>query len=344
MFQERRLAAVIAYISNRLGLVDAYSLLRKQITKSQVIVLTYHRVGNPTEFPWNFPLVTMQNFENQIKYLRKTYNIISLNTLVNHIRDREPMSGKSVVITFDDGYRNNFTHAYPVLKRYSIPATINLVTAHIGTGNLFWWDKIKYVLWNTKLKKIDLGEFGEHRLQSINDRVRLASNINQKLKIKPEKEKNLIIKKTIHVSGVHIPANLGKELILSWDDIMEMNNNDITFGAHSLTHPNLAKLPTEQARHEITCSKRSIEERIGREVTVFCYPNGDFNTEIIKLVNDAGFYCAFTTTPRIVDSKTSFYELGRISGGWNLDTLKLFSCGAYSDLNTMLLRMRGKYN
>lgn len=338
--QARTLANLIACVGNHLALTDAYGLLRGHWAKLQVVILTYHRVGDPNEAPWNLPLVTTRDFENQMRYLRKTYNILPLDTLVQYIQQGHCLPAKAAIITFDDGYKDNFLYAYPILNKYNISATINLITAHIGTGNLFWFDKIKFALWNTMLEEVDLDEFGEYRLRSVNERVRAASNINGKLAKKTEKEKNLAIAKIINILHVDVPTNLGKELILSWDDIMEMNRNGVTFGAHSLTHPNLTKLPVEQAKREIAKSKMDIEERLGRAITVFCYPNGDFNAEISELVEEAGFHCALTTNPRMVKHKTNLYELGRIPGGWNLNTLKLFSCGAYSDIDAVLSRMK----
>lgn len=338
--QKRRLATLIATVTNHLGLVDAYGLFRRLLVKSQVAVLTYHRVGYPDEFPWNVPMVTTQDFENQMRYLRKTYKILSLDTLMRYIQQGDYLLRKAVVITFDDGCKNNFTYAYPILKKYNVPATINLITDHIGSGDLFWWDQVKFALWNTALKEIDLDGIGKYRILSTNDRMRAASNLNDKLKKMSNTERGPIIHSVIHMLGVHIPANLGKELILSWDDVIEMGGNGITFGAHSLTHPNLTRLSLEEARYEISQSKRDVEERLGHGVDVFCYPNSDFNTEIVNLVKEEGFRCGLTAVPGMVNPKTKLYELGRISGGWNLNTLKLFLCGVYSDFFTIWQRLR----
>jgi len=182
LHQARRVATLIAYVTRHLGLIDAYSLLRRQIAKSQVAIFTYHRVGDPDEIPWSVPMVRTQDFENQVRYLRQEYSILPLDTLVRHIQEKDSWPRKAAIITFDDGYRNNFTHAYTILKKYNVPATINLTSAHIGTGNLFWFDKVKFCLWHTKRKVIQLDKLGKYYVRSNTDRRRVAYKINEKLK------------------------------------------------------------------------------------------------------------------------------------------------------------------
>lgn len=333
--RERRLADMIGSVTNRLGLTDAYGSLRRRLAGSQAVVITYHRVGDPNEFPWNLPIVSTRAFESQMRYLKRSFEILSADTLVTRLEQGKYLPPRAVVITFDDGYRNNFTHAYPVLRKYDIPALINLTTAYIGTGNVFWWDRIKYSLWETKLDEINLGELGEFNLSSVNERVRAAFAINNKLKARPNNERNLLIDNTVYASGVNIPADLGHQLILSWDEIKEMSRNGISFGAHSRTHPILMKLSPEEARQEIAQSKKDIEDKLGIEVTGFCYPNGDFDSKIVDIVKGAGFRYGLTAVPEMINNESRLHELGRVSAGWNVNTLKLFMSGAYADMYTI---------
>lgn len=336
-----RLANQIARITTYAGFVDSYGFIRKQLFKSQVAILSYHRVGDPNEFPWNVPMVTTEDFESQMKYLIKSFEIISIDAVIKCLLQGDYLPKKAVIITFDDGYKGNFTYAYPILKKYNMTANINVSTAHIDTGNIFWWDKIKWVLWNTKLQHIDLGKFGIYRLHSLDDRIRLALNLIDKLKKLSEKEKNLTIKEIIRASGVRIPLDISDKLILSWNDIREMQIGGITFGAHSLTHPNLTKIPYEAARVEISQSKKDLQEKLDQEITLFAYPNGDFNNDTIELVKDEGFDCGLTTIPMMFNQRIDPYKLGRIPGGWNLNTLKLFLCGVYPDLWSIYHYMKG---
>lgn len=305
-------------------------MLRGRLCKSQMAILLYYRIGDPTEYPWSIPPVSTQDFENQIRYLCQTRELLSLDELTSRLRENQSLPSKAAVITFDDGYKNCYTNAYPILKKYHVPATIFLTTGHIGTGKLFWWDKVSYIAFNVRktLKPDD----PRHR-QSL-------PQLRRQLKRLSEENKNLMIEEFVEASGIAIPPLLGKELILSWDEVREMNSNSITIGAHSVTHPILTRLSPEQARSEIIQSKRDIEERVGCVVTVFAYPNGlfgDFDAQTVGFVKEAGFHCAVTGVPRMINVEADLYQLGRISIVGNFDMFKLFLSGLYSDLKLYLV-------
>ncbi len=329
-------------IANNLGITHTYALMKRRLTQSQVAIITYHRVGDPAEFPWCLPLVAVQDFESQISYLRSSFKIMAMDDLVNCLENGNYLPEKAAVITFDDGYKNNFTHAFPILKKYGVMAHINLATSHVDAGSLFWCEKIKYALWETGLQKIELDELGQYRLGSSLERANAAARINLYLATFPENKKNLTIDKIIRMAGVKIPVELGRKVALSWDDVREMSKNGITFGAHTLTHANLAKLPLKEARHEIAQSKRDIEDKLQQEVAGFCYPNGDFNDEVINIVKDEGFRYGLTAIPGMINKNAKLHELRRVSGGWNVNTLKLFMSGAYSDLYNIWQGLKGK--
>lgn len=337
---KREILRAIASTANHLYFLDAYSFLRRKLFKSSAVILVYHRVG-PQEDTWSSLPVSPLDFERQIRYLYQAYEVLPLDKLVQYIQEGKTLPPKAAVITFDDGYKDNYSYAYPILKKYNVPATIFLATGHIGTGNLFWWDKVGYLIQNTTLESLELNELGVYPLQSIGNKSEAISKINERLKIYSEEKKNLLIEKLVSVSGVDTPANLGKELILSWDEVREMNDSGITFGAHSVTHTILTKLPLKQAKHEIIQSKKDIEEKLGQLVTAFSYPNGnfgDFNTELIKFLKESGFTCAVTGIPGMVSLKASLYELGRIYAVERFDTFKVMLSGLYSDLKGISTR------
>jgi peptidoglycan/xylan/chitin deacetylase (PgdA/CDA1 family) len=329
---------LIASVANHSGLVDAYSCLRRLATWHAAI-LFYHRVGYKGTLS-SLSQRAGPEFESQIRYLSKAYEVLPLDKLAEYVQGRETLPRKAVAITFDDGYKDNYIYAYPILKKYGVPATIFLTTGYIDSGNLFWFDKVTYVIQNTCLKALELGELGTYSLRSNSDRLQAISRITARLKELLDERKNLLVKNLVRMSGVDIPANLGKEVILSWDQVREMSDNGIAFGAHSVTHPILTKMPLEQARREVIESKRHIEEKIGKSVTTFSYPNGeptDFNDDIKEILKENGFTCAVTGAPRrLVTLEADLYELGRIKPGRNLDTLKLSLSGLYPDLKSIL--------
>lgn len=323
---------LVASTFNQLGILDAYALLRRWISKSHVAILTYHRVC-PHKDKWSFESLSLKNFETQIKYISRNYEILSLDKLVEGIQSGKSLPKKAVVVTFDDGYKDNYLHAYPIFQKYHIPATIFLATGYINTGKLFWWDKVAYIIHHTSLKKLKLENLGSYSLQSELDKSRANSIITERLKKFPENKKNLLIEKLLDICQVEIPSDLGKKLILSWEEVKEMSNEGVAFGAHSVSHPILINIPLKQAKKEIIQSKKDIEEKLSKKVTSFSYPNGSFNANIIELVRKSGFnYAVSVHNENLISSKDNIYQLSRIFASEDFNKFKIKICGLWGDL------------
>ena len=328
MINSLKTAAAIA--ANYSGLLDGYALLRRKLTKSQVGILLYHRVC-PSNDSRSLRPLSPRSFERQMEYFHRNYEILPLDRLVQYIQQGRPFPEKAVTITFDDGYKDNYLYAYPILVKHGIPATIFLTTGHIGSSKLFWFKEVKYVVQSTPLNHLELGELGSYPLGTEGDRFRTGLIITRRLRNLPEERKRGLIEKLINTCQVDIPDNLGEELLLSWDEVREMSDDGISFGAHTVNHPVLTNLPLEQARWEIVQSKKDIEEKLGKEVTAFAYPFGPFNAEIAGLVKESGYTSAVTTESGLVNPKTNPYELPRIGAVRNFNKLKLVFSGLYQD-------------
>ena len=326
-------ARPIITLANRSGFINTYSHIKSNI-KSKVIILVYHRVITDYK-SWSIDTVDKTDFEKQMIYLQKTHDIITLDKLVYALVKKKPLSKKTIVITFDDGYKDNYTNAFPILKKYNIPATIFLTTGHIGTDNIFWWDKIGYIFNYSNQNIFDIEDFDFLKNNSIHNKPQTLTQVFKEFKKLPDDEKELFINKLIKKSKVDIPKNIGKNLIMSWEEVKEMNENGIDFGAHTVTHPILTNISLSQAKQEIIQSKIDIEKRLKTTVKSFCYPNGqadDFNNEIINIIRESGFNCAVTTIPKTVEPDANLFNLGRIPPGWDFDAFKFCISGLYSDL------------
>jgi peptidoglycan/xylan/chitin deacetylase (PgdA/CDA1 family) len=319
--------------SDKIGLLDSYAFMRRNITKSQVGILMYHRVSKVDN--WSLKPESPDNFQMQIEYLCNNYEILSLGKLVQAIEQGKPLPIKGVIFTFDDGYKDNYTYAYPILKKHRIPATIFLTTGHIGGENLFWWDKVNYVIHKTLATQISLDSLGSYSLVSELDKTYSSLMIVEKLKTLPEESKNTLIKTLLEISGIDIPHDLGEKMILSWEEIREMSNDGIDFGAHSVNHPILTKIPLTQARWEIKQSRKDIEEKLGKQITAFSYPNGNFNLELINIAKSLGFSCAVSVNPKLVSPGADLYALGRIGTNNDFAKFKVALCGLWGDLGKL---------
>jgi peptidoglycan/xylan/chitin deacetylase (PgdA/CDA1 family) len=318
-------------VADTVGLADAYAFLKRKYLGSQVVILIYHRVcTRKTE--WSFASLSPQSFEKQVKYLSENFEMLSLDELVSQVRQHRILPRTVAVITIDDGYRDNYVNAYPILKRYRSPVTVFLTTGHIGTDNPFWWDKVGYAVHNTSVTRLDLGEAGQYALGSDSSRNVAATMITENLKKLPEQRKNLLIDKLLRTTRVGIPKGMGNELILSWDEVRQMSADGIAFGAHTVTHPILTRVPLEQARWEIAESKKIVEAATGRKANFFSYPCNKFSDEVVRTVAMSGFMGAVVSNQKWVTSATDPYRLGRIGATEDFGLFKIVLSGLRGDL------------
>jgi len=318
--------------------------------KSPVIrIFSYHNISD--EKKHLFAGVSVKNFKEQISYLKRHFQIISLGELIK-CKKSKSLPKNSAVITFDDGYRNNYQHAYPILLEQKAPATIFLATDYIGTNDMLWTDKLNYMFKHTKanaleiespaLKKKTGKRENEKTRQGLDDslfphqsheKTGNPSKIEMKFKLGNATEKLIALNavrdilKSVNNKRrdellTHIEERLGvsengkyREM-LSWEEVREMQGCGITFGAHTQSHPILTHIPIEQARREMQDSKSEIEKRLSCEVICFAYPNGlekDFNRDIIKILQEAGFQCALTNINGFVHPDDNPFELRRVN-------------------------------
>lgn len=322
--------------AEKLGLVSAYSICRRHLTGSQIAILMYHRVS-PNNNDMFLQSLTPESFEKQIQHFQSEFTIIDLEELVKSRISSCSLPKKVAVITFDDGYKDNYTYAYPILQKYDAPATIFIATGYINTGKLFWWDIIGYLCKHTHVGELKLNGVCNCSMKTESDRMNAKFQITQKLRRLSESQKWPIIKGLLEASEVILPHNLGKDLILSWSEIERMAEGGITFGAHTVNHSILTKEPLEVAKKEIVQSKKEIEDMLGREVSTFSYPDGCFNNEIIDIVRKSGFTCAAAVSPlRLVGKKDNPYCLHRIIPVENSVMFKAMLAGLIGDMEVLL--------
>lgn len=259
-------------------------------------------------------------------FLAKNYNVVSLEELIDTVKQNKTLPRKAVTITFDDGYTDNYINAYPILKDNKLPATIFLATDYIGTGKLLWFDKVWQVLKNYgDLSKIEIPENiceEDLRAQLLNIlmdnslekdvAVDLVTSLMKKMNIK---ERTALIKYIVENSPHQKQED---SLMLSWEQVIEMSKNRISIQGHTKSHQNLKEISEKEAKIEIIEGKKEIEKRINKKVTCFSYTYGEFNDRIKALVSKADFDCACTTIHGNNRLNSDIFELKRINMTENL--------------------------
>lgn len=321
-------------LANYSCFLDVYGFIRNKVKGTSAAILIYHRIG-PKEDSWSLEPLNTKAFEKQLSCLAKNFEIVTLEKLADIIDQKSPPESRLAAVTFDDGYQDNFIHAYPVLEKYGVPATIFLTSGLIGSDSLFWWDHISYIIQHTSLKTIRLSGLGSYALHTSAQRRQAADAVIKKLKEYPEVRKKILINHLIKLAGVEIPGGTGKKLVLTWQQVREMACNKIKFGAHGVTHAILTKMPLSNAKREIINSKKEIERNIGETVLTFSYPNGSYNQNIIDILKTGGFKCGVTVQNALVNPGSNPYELPRIRQTENLSKFKAMSSGLYPDICAM---------
>jgi len=275
-------------------------------------IFIYHRVNDDRD-PFSLDAMPVLQFRQQMEYLTRNFHIISLDQIA-----RGAFSGNGqkhcVAITFDDGYRDNFLFAFPVLKELGIPATIFLATGYIESGELPWYDQVCLAFKLTLQSRISLSVHSEDlSLNTQNARLHALQHTLAVLRAVNENTRLQLLNELFQQLRVPPRLNL-PNVMLSWDEVCRMSKYGIGFGAHTVTHPVLAGLSRERLEDEVLGSKKSVENRLQHRVRHFAYPFGkpfDIGPEAKRLVRAAGFETAVTTVPGVNDPAQDPFELKR---------------------------------
>jgi peptidoglycan/xylan/chitin deacetylase (PgdA/CDA1 family) len=234
---------------------------------------------------------------------------------------RNDVPDNLIVITFDDGYRDNYTNAFPILKELSIPATIFLATDGIGSGGILWHDRVFSAFRKTNVNFLEeFGSLSRHRLGTIGEKLFAQQEVLNFIRSQDDRERMHWIDLLVNKLEV-ADCSEARGLMLSWDEAYLMHKSGISFGSHTVTHPILSKLSCDQARQEIEGSKAIIEKSLATQVRSFAYPNGktnDFSDSTKRLLKEAGYICALTTEFGTNEPNQDLFELRRATP-WDHD-------------------------
>ncbi len=266
---------------------------------------------------------TADDFDMHLRVLAKFFRVFTLSEALAML-DKKALPARSVAITFDDGYADNATEALPILNRHGLKATFFVATKFID-GELMWNDKIIEAIRSCEsnclsLEHLGLGEFS---LENTLSRRAAIDELLGKLKHVPEPERSNTVLEIVTATKSEIPGRL----MMTEDQLNALVSAGMEIGAHTVSHPILAKQSDEVAKHEIAASKRALREMLGVAVSNFAYPNGrpgiDYNESHALQVRNAGFDAAVSTRTGTVRFATDRYQLPRY-GVWDRDEWKLF--------------------
>jgi peptidoglycan/xylan/chitin deacetylase (PgdA/CDA1 family) len=289
----RTLATPVRWTSHWSGI----ALKRAQKIR-QPRILMYHIVGDEE--------LSVQQFEWQIKFLRARFEPTRLGTLVDRLQSNT-LSGREVVITFDDGVRNHYEVAWPLLRAHDVPATFFVCPDLTESGEWLWRTDLRMRL---KLLDADERAAAAHRSGCRAEGVEAIMEWTKNLPMDDRIAFQRDIKQ--HTSGFS-PSRQQMECYtpLTWDQLRQMDASLITIGSHTRTHPMLPTLDASDLDDEIAGSRRILEERLDRDVELFSYPNGANNSNVVSMVRQH-YRAALTTRKGFVMDGDDLFLLPRI--------------------------------
>jgi peptidoglycan/xylan/chitin deacetylase (PgdA/CDA1 family) len=281
----------------RTGIFYALSRARPKA----LTVLNYHRIDDVSHsgFDSFTPNVTASpaEFARQMDYVKRHYNLVTCELVAAWLKGDATLPPYAAMITFDDGYYDNYAYAYPILRERNLPAVIFLTTDYIGRSNPFYWDFVSYCFNHTEKNSAVLPRYEAVSWQGKTEKMAVMKQWIERLKLLPNEEKQHAVAALENVLEVSVPESAFSGLHLSWDQVREMSQNGIEMGSHTATHPILTRVPLPQVEHELASSKQKIEAEINKPVIGIAYPNGgsaDFSPEVIKLAQQTGYKVAFS--------------------------------------------------
>ena len=303
-----------AYHGGLMGpIVRAASLRHAQ---PKVPILTFHRVNDDHD-PF-MPSLPTAVFAERMAHIARHYRVHTVEDLAGRLQERR-VPRNALAITFDDGFRDNLTHAAPILKRLGLPATIFLVTGHIDTPHPLWIDRLALAFKSATVRQVELPDGRPRPLSTVSERLTALKEAFAHFRRVPDEDRAAAVEALI--AALRPSPERPKRLMLSWDEVDALRGLGFSIGAHTVSHPILSRVTPEKAREEIFGAKLAIEKFTGEPVRGFAFPNGrpdDYNETAIQLVREAGYTCAVTTQRGLNDIHTPVLELRR-GGPWEMD-------------------------
>jgi peptidoglycan/xylan/chitin deacetylase (PgdA/CDA1 family) len=303
-------------------------------------ILAYHRVVTVTDartFDFDLDLVSAsaEQFREQMLLLKQRFVPMRLGDVVTAMEAGQGLPAGAVVVTFDDGYDDNYHVAYPILRELDLPATFFVSTGHVDSGRPYDYDWLVHMVLRTTASRLHIPELGldlplpEERI----GRRQLAGEILNRLKALQAVIQSALLARLaadldVPMTGVH-PACQP----MSWEQLREMHAAGFEIGSHGVNHRMLAKLPQSELESELRDSKATLERELGGAATLISYPVGGdaaFDERVVQATIAAGYRagCSYIsgTNPMPSANRYALYRLPverEMSAGWFASMLTL---------------------
>lgn len=290
--------------------------------------LTYHRILECDEAAMVNPSLISASpsaFDRQMAHLARHYHVVSAEDVVTAVRTGRTLPQRAVLITFDDAYRDFADNAWPILRKYGLPATVFVATDYPDhPEHSYWWDRLYGAISRARVPSIPAAGLGTLRLDTPEYRLESLRLLQERVKRLP------------HDDAMHLVGDVCRDLgwqtesvasVLSWHELRSLAADGVTVGGHTRSHPAMDRLPPEALHDEVRGCRSDLARELGAAPTVFAYPFGAHNDMAVHAVRAAGFAVAFTC----LDGHS---DLGAV------DPLRMHRTNITPRTSTMIFRIR----
>lgn len=282
--------------------------------RARLSILIFHRVLEQADplFPQE---IDAPRFDAICGWLARWFNVLPLDTAVQRLRSAS-LPSRALCITFDDGYADNHRTALPILRRHGLCATFFIATGFLDGGRM-WNDTVVEAVRRTGEPGLPIdaaaGIDAALPLATAAERRQAIDTLLARIKYLGAVERERVVARIAALAAVALPD----DLMLTSAQLRDLHRSGMQIGAHTVTHPILARTTLPDAQREMEHSRTTLQDLLGAPVTLFAYPNGkpdqDYASEHARLVRELGFDAAVSTAWGVADRGTDLYQLPRFT-------------------------------
>jgi peptidoglycan/xylan/chitin deacetylase (PgdA/CDA1 family) len=287
-------------ISTLCAATGATWLFERIARRPVLLVLNYHRIGDKNAAPYDPGIFscTAEEFDWQISYLKRHFRMATLDGVTGLISGGRPLAEPTVLITFDDGYLDNYQVAFPVLRRHGVQGVFFLPTSFTGTSRIPWWDEVAYIVKQGRKRQFCLEYPRQQNFDIEKEGVERSIMRILRLYKEPEmREHGRFVEQLERACDSSRPGPGAQRCFLNWNEAREMQQGGMAFGSHTHSHEILSKLDAEEQLAELTTSRQIMEAELGRKIDTLAYPVGGrdtFSETTLNALRQAQYRAAFS--------------------------------------------------
>jgi peptidoglycan/xylan/chitin deacetylase (PgdA/CDA1 family) len=299
--------------------------------RDSLLIVNYHRIGNAEEdlFDPGVFSATAEEFDEQIKFLKRNVDVVTLDEALAFVDGTQKDKARRcrVLITFDDGYLDNYELAHPILRSHGVQGVFFLVTSMVGSNRIPWWDKVSYMMKTGRKRRFSLHY--PANLEVDVDRIGMAESLRSVLRLYKRPENTdparFMREAAEAIQGEEPPTTVRR--FLNWDEARQMSREGAAIGSHTHSHNLLSHLGPDRQYEELAKSRAILKEQLGVVADTIAYPVGKkdaFTDETKRIAREVGYRAGFSFYGGAnLPGQTSPYDVRRFDIGPDLNRLRL---------------------